>query len=101
MNEQGTQDAMDISSDNLQKFMIENAAVRGELVELSHTWQQVLARREYPAAVVTLLGEMMAASALLSANLKFNGVIVMQIHGDGPVRLLVVECDSQLRMRAT
>ena len=44
---------------------------------------------------------MVAAAALLSANLKFNGAIVMQIHGDGPVRLLVVECDSDLRMRAT
>jgi molecular chaperone Hsp33 len=44
---------------------------------------------------------MLAAAALLSANLKFNGAIIMQIHGDGPVRLLVVECDSGLRMRAT
>jgi molecular chaperone Hsp33 len=44
---------------------------------------------------------MLSAAALLSANLKFNGVIVMQIHGDGPVRLLVVECDSELRLRAT
>jgi molecular chaperone Hsp33 len=44
---------------------------------------------------------MVAAAALLSANLKFNGAIVMQIHGDGPVRLLVVECDSDLRLRAT
>ncbi len=88
-------------SDSLQKFMVENAAVRGELVQLSATWQQTLAHRQYPAPVTTLLGEMMAAAALLSANLKFNGVIVMQIYGDGPIRLLVVECDSQLRMRAT
>jgi molecular chaperone Hsp33 len=44
---------------------------------------------------------MLAASALLSANLKFNGMIVMQIHGDGPVKLLVVECDSELKLRAT
>lgn len=90
-----------IHSDSLQRFMVENAAVRGELVELSSTWRQVLAHRQYPKPVKTLLGEMMAAASLLSANLKFNGVIVMQIHGDGPVRLLVVECDSQLQMRAT
>jgi molecular chaperone Hsp33 len=44
---------------------------------------------------------MVAAAALLSANLKFNGSIIMQIHGDGPVRLLVVECDADLRLRAT
>ncbi|MFL9922692.1 Hsp33 family molecular chaperone HslO [Herbaspirillum lusitanum] len=87
--------------DTLQKFIVDNAPVRGELVEISDTWQQVLARREYPAPVKTLLGQMLAAAALLSANLKFNGVIVMQIHGDGPVKLLVVECDSALQLRAT
>lgn len=87
--------------DTLQKFLFENAAVRGELVELSDTWEQILSRSDYPLAVQTLLGEMMAAAALLSANLKFNGAIIMQIHGDGPVRLLVVECDADLHMRAT
>ena len=87
--------------DTLQKFMFENSFVRGELVEISDTWRQVQARRDYPKAVKTLLGEMLGAAALLSANLKFNGSIVMQIHGDGPVQLLVVECDSDLRLRAT
>lgn len=88
-------------NDKLQKFMVDNAPVRGELVELSATWQQVLARRDYPVAVKRLLGEMLSAAALLSATLKFNGMIVMQVHGDGPVKLLVVECDSDLRLRAT
>lgn len=92
---------IDTKHDTLQKFMFEGAPVRGELVELSATWQQVQSRRDYPTAVNTLLGEMLAAAALLSANLKFNGAIVMQIHGDGPVRLLVVECDADLQMRAT
>ncbi len=87
-------------SDTLQKFMIESSLVRGELVEISDTWQQIQARREYPPAVRTMLGEMLSAAALLSANLKFNGSIIMQIHGDGPVQLLVVECDSTLRVRA-
>jgi molecular chaperone Hsp33 len=90
-----------VPADTLQKFMVENAPVRGEFVEISATWRQVQARSDYPAPVKTLLGEMLSAAALLSANLKFNGVIVMQIHGDGPVRLLVVECDSELRLRAT
>ena len=87
--------------DNLQKFLFEGAPVRGEFVELSATWQQVLSRRAYPVPVQTLLGQMLSAAALLSANLKFNGAIVMQIHGDGPVKLLVVECDADLRLRAT
>ena len=88
-------------SDNLQKFMFENAGVRGELVELPNTWQQILSNQAYPPAVKTILGELLAASALLSSNLKFNGTMVMQIHGDGPVKLLVVECDADLNLRAT
>ena len=75
--------------------------MRGEFVEISDTWREIQARHSYPPAVKTVLGEMVAAAALLSANLKFNGAIVMQIHGDGPVRLLVVECDSDLKLRAT
>ena len=81
--------------------MFENSLVRGELIEISDAWQQVQARRSYPSAVSAMLGEMMAAAALLSANLKFDGTIIMQIHGDGPVALLVVECDAALRLRAT
>ena len=88
-------------SDTLQKFMFENSLVRGELVELSAAWRQVLNRRSYPAPVACMLGEMMSAAALLSANLKFNGSIILQIHGDGPVKLLVVECDAALQLRAT
>lgn len=88
-------------TDKLQKFMFEDAPVRGELVELSSTWREVLSHAHYPGVVSTLLGEMMAAAALLSANLKFNGALIMQIHGDGPLRLLVVECDADLNMRAT
>jgi molecular chaperone Hsp33 len=89
------------TQDTLQKFIFDNAAVRGEFVDISATWREVLSRHAYPVAVKKLLGEMVAAASLLSANLKFNGSIIMQIHGDGPVRLLVVECDSELRLRAT
>ncbi|HJV03131.1 MAG TPA: Hsp33 family molecular chaperone HslO [Burkholderiaceae bacterium] len=92
---------MSTTPDTLQKFIFENAAVRGEFIDISATWREVLSRHHYPAPVKRVLGEMVAAAALLSANLKFNGSIVMQIHGDGPVHLLVVECDAGLRLRAT
>jgi molecular chaperone Hsp33 len=91
----------DTSKDILQKFIFDNAAVRGELVEISNAWREIQSRHDYPKAVKTLLGEMVAAAALLSANLKFNGAIVMQIFGDGPIKLLVVECDADLHLRAT
>lgn len=87
--------------DTLQKFLFDAAPVRGELVRMQATWQEVLRRNHYPVPVRRLLGEMMSAAALLSANLKFNGALVMQVHGDGPVRMLVVECLSDLSMRAT
>jgi molecular chaperone Hsp33 len=88
-------------NDQLQKFMFSTAPVRGEIVSLANTWQDVLTRRQYPAPVRTVLGEMMAACALLSANLKFDGTLIMQIFGDGPVKMLVVQCTSDLSMRAT
>jgi molecular chaperone Hsp33 len=81
--------------------MFEAAPVRGELVRLADTWQEIMRRTNYPPAVQRLLGEMTAAAALLTANLKFDGALIMQLHGDGPVRMLVVECNSDLSMRAT
>ena len=87
-------------SDQLQRFMFEHGAVRGEIVQLDATWQEVLGRHEYPPGVRRLLGEMMAATALLSATLKFSGSIAMQIQGNGPVSLLVAECTADLAMRA-
>jgi len=87
-------------SDSLQRFMFEHAAVRGEIIHLEATWKAVMDRRDYPLALRTVLGEMMAAAALLSATLKFSGSLIMQIQGGGPVRLLVVECGADLTMRA-
>lgn len=86
--------------DSLQRFMFEHAAVRGSIVHLDKTWQAVLERREYPPPLRNLLGELMAAAALLAASLKFSGSIILQMQGEGPVKLLVVECMSDLTMRA-
>ena len=88
-------------SDTIQRFLFEHSPVRGEIVHLDATWRAVLERHDYPPAVRTLLGEMMAAAALLTATLKFGGTLIMQIQGNGPVKLLVVECTSDHHMRAT
>lgn len=88
-------------SDTIRRFLFEHAPVRGEIVHLDRTWHEVLKRHDYPPAVRALLGEMMAAAALLTATLKFGGSLIMQIQGNGPVRLLVVECTHDHRMRAT
>lgn len=87
--------------DALQRFVFERARVRGELVRLDRSWQEVLRRHEFPEVLRSALGELMAACALLSATLKFEGgALVLQIQGGGPVNLLVVECQSDFTLRA-
>ncbi|MBV1777131.1 Hsp33 family molecular chaperone HslO [Burkholderiaceae bacterium DAT-1] len=90
-----------MSHDTLQRFLFDSAPVRGEVVQLKSAWQAVQSRREYPQPLQTILGELMASAALLSAMLKFNGSIVMQLHGNGHLKLAVVECESDLTLRAT
>lgn len=86
--------------DNLQRFVFEDAPIRGEIVRLDATYRAVLDRREYPPVVRDVLGELMAASALLASTLKFEGKLIMQIQGDGPVKLLMAECTESGTMRA-
>lgn len=88
-------------SDSLQRFLLESTPVRGEIVHLDATWRAVLDRKHYPEPLQRLLGEMMAAAALLSATLKYDGALIMQMQGKGPVRLLVVEVTSERTLRAT
>lgn len=92
------------NKDTLHRFLFQNAPVKGELVQLPNTWHDLLKnqhKRHYPLAVKKLLGQMVAASTLLSANLKFDGSLIMQIQGDGPIMLLVAECNADLTVRAT
>ena len=89
----------------LHKFVFEGLPVRGMLVRLTDAWQEILQRHKdgggYPAAVTELLGEMTAAATLMQANIKFNGALIMQIMGDGPVKLAVAEVQPDLSLRAT
>lgn len=87
--------------DTLQRFLFQAAPIRGEIVHLDATWQTVQAHHDYPPALRSAMGELMAAAALLAATLKLEGALVLQIQGKGPVSLLVVECTGQLTMRAT
>lgn len=85
--------------DALRRFMFEDFPVRGQLVRLEDSWQQVLARQEYPPVVRDLLGEAMAACVLLASTIKFDGLLTMQIQGEGALSLLVVQCSSDLTVR--
>jgi molecular chaperone Hsp33 len=85
----------------LVRFLFEGAPVRGALVKLGPGWRELLARRSYPPEVKTLLGEMAAAGVLMHANIKFNGALVLQVFGEGPVKLAVAEVQPNLAFRAT
>lgn len=85
--------------DTLRRFVFERLPVQGRHVHLDATWRAALERQDYPVPVRALLGEAMAAAVLLSATLKFEGSITLQIQGTGPVHLLVVQCTSELNLR--
>lgn len=87
--------------DVLHRFVFENTPVRGNLVNLTQTFQQALDQQHLPTGLRCALGELMAASALLTATLKMNGSLVLQIQGKGILKLLVVECTSEFGIRAT
>jgi molecular chaperone Hsp33 len=91
---------------DLHKFIFEGQPVRGMLVRLTDSWQEVLARRAdagdaFPMPVRALLGEMAAAAVLMQSNIRFDGALVVQMFGDGPVKLAVAEVQADLRFRAT
>ena len=86
-------------NDLLHRFIIENTRVRGEMVHLHASWQAVLERYDYPENVQSILGEAFAACALLSATIKYEGSLILQIRGDGPLHLLVVQATSEGTLR--
>ena len=89
----------------LHKFLFEGLPVRGMLVRLTDSWREMLSRREpgseYPPELRDMLGQMSAAAVLMQANIKFNGALVLQVMGDGPVKLAVAEAQPDLSYRAT
>lgn len=88
-------------SDLLYRFLFEDSPVRGEMTQLESSWQAICRRQDYPLVIRNMLGEFAAAAVLLSATLKFEGSLIIQAQGKGPVSLLVVECSSHRVIRAT
>ncbi len=85
--------------DFFRAFLFEQLDIRAALVRLGPSWQAMQAGRGYAAPVLGLLGEMAAVSVLIGANLKHVGRLTFQLKGDGPVGMLVMDCDEQLRLR--
>src|ERR1700688_3321313 len=85
--------------DCLHRFMFEHYPIRGHLVHLDAAWRALIEHREYSAPIRDTLGESVAASLLLAATVKFQGVLSLQLQGDGPVRLMLAQCTSGLGVR--
>lgn len=85
--------------DALSRFLFEKNAVRGELVNVTETYQAMLENHHYPEPVQQLLGDLLVATSLLTATLKFEGDITVQLQGDGPVRLAVINGNNNQQMR--
>ncbi len=88
-----------LEHDSLQRFIFVNSPVRGEIIRLNQSYLAIMERHPYPLPVRKLLGETLAAATLLSATLKFSGSLTLQIHGQGPVSLLVAQADHEGHIR--
>jgi molecular chaperone Hsp33 len=87
-------------NDHVRRFVFEHFSVRGQIVELSESWRKALSTQRYAIPVRETLGQAMAASALLASTLKFDGKLTMQVSSEGLLRLMVVQCRSDLSLRA-
>lgn len=83
----------------LNRYLFDDLSVRGELVQLDETYQRIISSKEYPAAIEKLLGELLVATTLLTATLKFEGSITIQLQGEGPVSLAVINGDNNQQVR--
>ena len=88
-----------LDNDYTQRFIFDDSDARGELVALERSYAEVLAKHPYPEPVAQLLGELMAAAALLVGTLKFDGLLILQARSEGPVSMLMIECSSKREIR--
>lgn len=88
-----------MEQDTLHRFLIENTQVRGEWVHLDESWQNILTNSPCPAPLRQVLGEAAAAVCLMSATIKFKGSLILQINGNGPVSMLVMQATSEGEIR--
>lgn len=91
----------DAARDLRTRFIFDQQPVRGLHVRLQNVWQHIVQRKNYPAAIQTALGELLAAGVLLSGNLKIAGKLILQIQGQGDLKMLVAETGSDHSCRAT
>lgn len=90
-----------MSTDQIVKFILADGLVRGAAIRLDATWAEILARRQYPVQIQSLLGEMCSGLAAMAGSIKFNGSLILQMMGEGSLRMAVAECQPGMGLRAT
>ncbi|MFW7523678.1 Hsp33 family molecular chaperone HslO [Vibrio ostreicida] len=83
----------------LNRYLFEDLSVRGELVQLDETYQRIISSKDYPAPLQKLMGDLLVSTTLLTATLKFEGSITMQLQGEGPVSLAIINGDNDQKVR--
>jgi molecular chaperone Hsp33 len=86
-------------ADVLDRFLFENRSIRGEIVSLEKSFQAILVAADYPEFVQSLIGELMVTASLLTATLKFEGEIALQIRSEGPVKYIIVNGTHDQKLR--
>lgn len=87
------------SNDLLHRFLFDDCDIRGEIVTLNDSYREVLSHNQHVPAIRRLLGEFLAAVGLLSSTLKFDGKIILQARGDGPISTIMAECNHHNSLR--
>ena len=88
-------------TDQLQRFLFDDFEIRGEIAQAHETFKQCIDNHDYPTAIANVIGELLIATSLLTATLKFKGKIAVQIQGDGPLSMAVINANQDLKVRGT
>jgi len=88
-----------MAQDLIQRYLFNNHAIRGQVLQLNQAWQGMLNDRHYPTSLQHIFGELTAFSVLLANGMKYQGRLTLQVQGNGPVNLLVVDIDDDLKLR--
>ena len=88
-------------TDQLQRFLFDDFEIRGEIIQAHQTFKECINNHDYPVEVANIIGELLIATSLLTATLKFEGKITVQIQGDGPLSMAVINANQDLEIRGT
>jgi len=88
-------------SDQLQRFIFDDYQIRGEIAHAHNSFNEIIKKHDYSAEVENLIGELLVATSLITATLKFSGKITVQLQGDGPLSMAVINANQDQELRGT